>query len=37
MLLDPVRTLNFLVPLLVRLYLVPVLRMAGTKKFANFE
>jgi putative oxidoreductase len=37
LLLDPVCTLDFLAPLLVRLYLVPVFWMAGTKKFANFE
>ena len=29
--------LDFLAPLLLRLYLVPVFWMAGTKKFANFD
>ena len=35
--LDHARTLDFMAPLLVRLYLAPVFWMAGTKKFANFE
>ena len=36
-LLDRTHTLDFLAPLLVRLYLAPVFWMAGTKKLANFE
>lgn len=31
------RALDFLAPLALRIYLVPVLWMAGTKKLANFE
>ena len=34
---DHVERLDFLAPLLLRLYLAPVFWMAGTKKFANFE
>lgn len=34
---DKARFLDFLAPLLLRLYLVPVLWMAGSKKFANFS
>lgn len=33
---DKARMLNFLAPLALRLYLVPILWMAGSKKFANF-
>ncbi|NJA06854.1 DoxX family protein [Methylomonas sp. UP202] len=33
---DAARCLDFLAPLLIRLYLAPVFWMAGTKKFANF-
>ncbi|WP_426994077.1 DoxX family protein [Methylomonas sp. CM2] len=33
---DTARCLDFLAPLLIRLYLAPVFWMAGTKKFANF-
>ena len=33
---DKVRMLDFLAPLALRLYLVPILWMAGSKKFANF-
>lgn len=36
-LLDATRAVDFLAPLALRLYLVPVLWMAGTKKFAAFE
>ena len=36
-LLEKSYSLDFLAPLLLRLYLVPVFWMAGTKKFANFE
>jgi uncharacterized membrane protein YphA (DoxX/SURF4 family) len=35
--LDKTAQLDFLAPLLLRLYLAPVFWMAGTKKFANFE
>ncbi|QPK63667.1 DoxX family protein [Methylomonas sp. LL1] len=34
---DRARYLDFLAPLLLRLYLAPVFWMAGTKKFANFS
>lgn len=34
---DTTRALDFLAPLALRLYLAPVLWMAGTKKFADFE
>ncbi|WFP51758.1 DoxX family protein [Methylomonas sp. EFPC3] len=34
---DKARALDFLAPLLIRLYLAPVFWMAGTKKFANFS
>lgn len=33
---DKARFVDFLAPLLLRLYLAPVLWMAGTRKFANF-
>lgn len=33
---DKARLLDFLAPLLLRLYLAPVLWMAGTRKFTNF-
>ena len=33
---DKARILDFLAPLALRLYLVPILWMAGSKKFANF-
>ncbi len=33
---DKVKVLDFLAPLLLRLYLAPVFWMAGTRKFANF-
>ena len=36
-LLDTTRALDFLAPLTLRLYLAPVLWMAGTKKFADFD
>ncbi|MCF1184064.1 DoxX family protein [Marichromatium gracile] len=36
-LLDMTRGLDFLAPLALRLYLAPVLWMAGTRKFANFD
>ena len=36
-LLEKIYPLGFLAPLLLRLYLVPVFWMAGTKKFAHFE
>ncbi len=36
-LLDGVRAIDFLAPLALRLYLVPIFWMAGTKKFAAFE
>ena len=36
-LLDATRAIDFLAPLALRLYLVPVFWMAGTKKFAAFE
>lgn len=36
-LLDKTRTIDFLGPLALRLYLVPVFWMAGTKKLASFE
>jgi putative oxidoreductase len=35
--LDKAKVLDFLAPLLLRLYLVPVLWMAGTKKIASFS
>jgi len=35
--LDKACAVDFLAPLLLRLYLVPVFWMAGTKKWANFE
>jgi len=35
--LDKARILDFLAPLALRLYLVPVFWMAGSKKFANFS
>ncbi|MCQ8182446.1 DoxX family protein [Methylomonas sp. SURF-1] len=34
---DKAGTLDFLAPLLIRLYLAPVFWMAGTKKFASFS
>ncbi len=34
---DKAKFLDFLAPLAIRLYLVPVFWMAGTKKFANFS
>jgi len=34
---DKVKVLDFLAPLALRLYLVPIFWMAGTKKFANFS
>ena len=34
---DKAKTLDFLAPLALRLYLVPVFWMAGSKKFANFS
>lgn len=34
---DKARFLDFLAPLLLRLYLAPVFWMAGTKKFSNFS
>lgn len=33
---DKARCLDFLAPLLLRLYLAPIMWMAGSKKFANF-
>lgn len=36
-LLNQTRRLDFIAPLLLRLYLVPVFWMAGTKKWENFE
>jgi len=36
-LLDATRTLDFLAPLLIRIYLVPVFWMAGTKKLADMD
>jgi uncharacterized membrane protein YphA (DoxX/SURF4 family) len=36
-LLDATRGIDFIAPLLLRLYLAPVFWMAGTKKFASFE
>ncbi len=33
---DKLRLLDFLAPLALRLYLVPIFWMAGSKKFANF-
>lgn len=35
--LDKLKCADFIAPLLLRLYLVPVLWMAGSKKFANFS
>ena len=35
--LDQTRRLDFLAPLLLRLYLAPIFWMAGTQKFANFS
>jgi uncharacterized membrane protein YphA (DoxX/SURF4 family) len=35
--LDASRSLDFIAPLLLRLYLAPIFWMAGTKKFASFE
>jgi uncharacterized membrane protein YphA (DoxX/SURF4 family) len=35
--LNETRRVDFLAPLLLRLYLVPIFWMAGTKKWANFE
>ena len=35
--LDAMRAVDFLAPLALRLYLVPIFWMAGTKKFAAFE
>lgn len=35
--LDKVKTLDFLAPLALRLYLAPIFWMAGSKKFANFS
>jgi uncharacterized membrane protein YphA (DoxX/SURF4 family) len=35
--LDATRSLDFIAPLLLRLYLAPIFWMAGTKKFASFE
>ena len=36
-LLDSFRAIDFLAPLAMRLYLVPVLWMAGTKKLAHID
>jgi uncharacterized membrane protein YphA (DoxX/SURF4 family) len=36
-LLDSTRSVDFLAPLLLRIYLVPIFWMAGTKKFNSFE
>lgn len=36
-LLDATRRVDFIAPLLLRLYLAPVFWMAGTKKFASFD
>lgn len=36
-LLDSSRSIDFLAPLLLRIYLVPIFWMAGTKKFNSFE
>ncbi|MEA3641236.1 MAG: DoxX family protein [Lamprobacter sp.] len=36
-LLDATRRVDFIAPLLLRLYLAPIFWMAGTKKFADFE
>jgi len=36
-LLDATRRVDFIAPLLLRLYLAPIFWMAGTKKFASFE
>ena len=36
-LLDATRALDFLAPLALRLYLIPILWMAGTKKFSGWE
>ena len=36
-LLDMTRSIDFLAPLLLRLYLIPIFWMAGTKKFAAFD
>ncbi|MCF7985762.1 MAG: DoxX family protein [Thiohalocapsa sp.] len=36
-LLDATRAIDFIAPLLLRLYLAPVFWMAGTKKFASFD
>jgi len=35
--LDKLKCIDFIAPLLLRFYLVPVLWMAGSKKFANFS
>lgn len=35
--LDKLKCADFIAPLLLRLYLVPVLWMAGSKKIANFS
>lgn len=34
---DKAKTLNFLAPLAIRLYLVPIFWMAGSNKFSNFS
>jgi len=34
---DKTKVLDFIAPLLLRLYLVPILWMAGSKKFSNFS
>ena len=34
---DKIQCLDFLAPLLIRLYLVPILWMGGTQKFSNFN
>ncbi len=34
---DKIKILDFLAPLALRLYLVPIMWMAGTKKFSNFS
>ena len=36
-LLDMTRSVDFIAPLLLRLYLIPIFWMAGTKKFAAYE
>ena len=36
-LLDRTQTLDFLAPLLIRLYLAPIMWMAGTRKLAHID